>query len=214
MDIQPSRGEVSSNAHTPQKVKSTAISIIRRLSVERREGMSNFIRKPNAHPSKSTNRFASSGFVTLQTSSPPVPRDMETDIAILNAISPTASSIATTCKSVLTKLPEAPVCLIVTTVEAGAVAAASAASTAENPAPSPSRKYAATKTKSDAMSDSRTVITATRTPFRRSSSNRKNSPALKAIKASAISAIKSMPCAISCGTSDKPYCPSRIPATI
>ena len=52
-------------------------------------------------------------------------------MAMLYSISPTTSSSATTCKSVLTKSPFAPVCRIVIMVEAGAVAEASAPKTTE-----------------------------------------------------------------------------------
>ena len=82
---------------------------------------------------------------------------------------------------------------MVITVEAGAVAEARAARTMEKFSSSPSTKKVMINTSTEARIASKTVMTMTFAPLFFSVSNLKNSPVLKAIKASAISAMKSMP---------------------
>ena len=60
MDMQPSSGETSSIAHTPQKANSSAMDTIRRLSAERLPSRS-FKSTPNTPPSPSTPRLMARG---------------------------------------------------------------------------------------------------------------------------------------------------------
>ena len=79
------------------------------------------------------------GFPSVANETPPAPciEASATEIATEYRTNPTTSSSATTCKSVSTKSPFAPVWRMVIIVEAGAVAEASAASTIENASSSP-----------------------------------------------------------------------------
>ena len=86
----------------------------------------------------------------------------------------------------------APVCLIVITVEAGAVAAARAAKTIEKARLSRNITNITINTRKEAINDSNTVIMTTLIPFFFKTENLKNSPVLKAIKANAISDKKSI----------------------
>jgi len=137
-----------------------------------------------------------------------------TEIAILYATKPTISSRATTCNNVSTKSPFAPVCLIVITVEAGAVAAARAARTIENAKFNLKIQNITMNITTEAISDSNKVITTTFPPFFFKTASLKNSPVLKAIKARAISDKKSIPSIIFVGIRFKTYGPIKIPATI
>ena len=76
------------------------------------------------------------GSATALASTEPATEAVATEIATENASNDTTSSSATTEISVSTKSPLAFVCLIVISVEAGAVAEASADSTSENAMPS------------------------------------------------------------------------------
>ena len=130
MDMQPSSGETSAIAQMPQNANSVAIETISRLSVERLRKNSLSI-TPNSAPSASTQIFARIGAITVESCMLPLCEAIATEIATLYRIRPTTSSSATTCRSVSTKSPCAPVCRIVIMVEAGAVAEASAESTME-----------------------------------------------------------------------------------
>ena len=130
MDMQPSSGETSAMAQMPQNANSVAMETIRRLSFERLRKKSLSI-TPNSVPSASTQMFARIGFITVASCIWPLSDAIATEIATLYRIRPTTSSSATTCKSVSTKSPCAPVWRMVIIVEAGAVAEASAASTME-----------------------------------------------------------------------------------
>ena len=95
--------------------------------------MNSISRTPNRPPIAITKRFFPIGMRTLVRAKPLPDRDATAiEIAILYRINPTTSSSATTCNSVSTKSPFAPVCRIVMIVEAGAVAVASDDSTMEN----------------------------------------------------------------------------------
>ena len=140
--MQPSSGDTSRSAHTPQNANKSATEMMSLLSVERRAGMSSFITSPNSPPSASAARFSSTGFTSVSNEHPPLPPRLAsaTEIATEYSTSPTTSSSATTCRSVSTKSPFAPVWRMVIIVDAGAVAEASAASTMENASSSRSTK--------------------------------------------------------------------------
>ena len=138
MTMQPSSGETSISAQIPQKVKSSPTRIISRLSVERFWGISSFRSTPKPKPSAIAAMFLIIGMMTTEGSNAPPPiDDIASEIAMLYAISPMTSSNATTCRSVSTNSPFAPVWRIVIIVDAGAVADANAESTSENAVPSP-----------------------------------------------------------------------------
>ena len=69
----------------PQKLKSRAMEMIRRLSVERFFGIISFIRKPNTPPSANTPMLIRSGLMMSQTWNAPAPvlEDTATEIAML-----------------------------------------------------------------------------------------------------------------------------------
>ena len=102
------------------------------LSFERCFGISSFISTPKLPPSIKTKILNTIGLNILEILSLPEFNEIDIEIATLYAIRPNTSSSATTCSKVFTKSPFAPVCLIVITVEAGAVAEASADKTKEN----------------------------------------------------------------------------------
>ena len=54
MDMQPSRGDTSSRAQTPQKVNRVATEMMSRLSVDRFLGMSHFMMTPKSPPKRKT----------------------------------------------------------------------------------------------------------------------------------------------------------------
>ena len=99
-------------------------------------------------------------------------------------------------------------------VEAGAVVAASAASTIENARFSLKTKKVRIKTRSEARSASKSVMTTTLRPFFLRMSNLKNCPVEKAMKASAMSGKNSVPSIIGLGTRLRQNGPIKIPATI
>ena len=214
IDIHPRRGEISKTAQIPQKAKSSDIEIISLLSVLRFTGIRSFIKKPKIPPRIKTPILEARGSRILPISILPAVAADETDIAILYAKSATISSRATTCRSVSTKSPFAPVCRMVMTVDAGAVAEASAASTREKEKLSLNIEYDTRKTSTEARQASNNVITITLIPFFFSVSKRKNSPVPKAIKANAISERKSIPEITFSGTNPKQYGPKRIPVII
>lgn len=99
-------------------------------------------------------------------------------------------------------------------MEAGAVAAAREAKIRAKGLSNLSTLQETKKTRREANRDSKRVIITTITPFFFRVSKRKNSPVLKAIKASAISAIKSIPSMIEDGITLREKGPRRIPARI
>ena len=107
--------------------------MINRLSFDLFSWIISFIKKPSKAPKAKTPRFSKTGFTIEDASNAlPVVDATASEIAMLYATSATILSKATTCKSVFTKSPFAPVCLMVIIVDAGAVAAARADNTIEN----------------------------------------------------------------------------------
>ena len=100
------------------------------------------------------------------------------------------------------------------TVDAGAVVDARAESTMEKAGSRCRIGHASTNTAAEAVHASRTVMTSTRIPFLRSAENLKNSPVLKAMKASAISGRNCVPSMKDSGIRLKKNGPMRIPATM
>ena len=132
IDIHPRRGDTPNKVQIPQNPKRIAIVTISLLSVLlflRRY----FKRKPKAPPTVRTTIFERIGTERTLKSNTPIAIDEEIEMAREKAINPTTSSKATTPKSVSTKSPFAPVCLIVINVEAGAVAEARAERIREKP---------------------------------------------------------------------------------
>ena len=99
-------------------------------------------------------------------------------------------------------------------VEAGAVAEANAARTMEKDRSIFRIQKVRTNTNTEAVSASASVMTTTFPVLFFSLENLKNSPVLKAMKASAISARKLVPSMICTGTRWKQYGPIRIPAVM
>jgi hypothetical protein len=96
----------------------------------------------------------------------------------------------------------------------GAVAAASAESTIENTGSSLRTKNVRINTNKAARSASERVMINVLSPFLLSEESLKNSPTLNAIKARAMSEIKSVPSMTVCGIRFKQKGPIIIPATI
>ena len=71
--MQPSSGERSSSAHTPQNANSSATEMINLLSFERFCGMRSFMKSPNMLPSSRTRRFSSTGFPSVSNEHPLTP---------------------------------------------------------------------------------------------------------------------------------------------
>lgn len=166
IDMHPSKGEMLKNEQNPQKPKIKATEIMSRLSVERLFCIIILMIRPKTPPSSIIPRFCANGTAISETFiALPAVDATASEIATLYANSPTRSSSATTCNRVLTKSPRAPVCLIVMSVDAGAVAAASAPSTAENARLRSNTKYMTQNTAAQATHDSATVITTTFNPF-------------------------------------------------
>lgn len=177
----------------PQKLKSTAMVIIKRLSVERCFGIKSFKKSPKSPPRRSTARFKAMGIRILLSLKEPDCKATATEIAMLYATRPKTLSNATTCKRVFTNSPLALNCLMVIIVEAEAVVAAKAPKTKDRLKFNFKIKRQSTKTKREARVASKRVIIQTFSPFCFSVEKVKNSPVPKAIKARAISAIKLVP---------------------
>ncbi len=96
-------------------------------------------------------------------------------------------------------------------VDAGAVAAANAQRMIENGSVKFRIQNASTKTKSDAINDSNTVMTTSRSPLLRIKCSLKNSPDEKAMNASAISEMNSVPLMMLDGTTSAQQGPSTTP---
>ena len=176
--------------------------------------MSSFNIKPSTPPTTNATRLYTIGKRIFFAVICPERDAVATAMATENATSPTTSSSATTCKSVSTKSPCAPVCRMVIIVEAGAVAAASDASTIENARLIFNAKYMTKNTRIEASNASKTVMTMFLPPFFLRVESLKNSPVLNAINASAISARKLIPCTTPVGMILRQYGPMIMPATI
>ena len=213
--MHPRRGDTSRSAHIPQNAKRSDTEIIRRLSSDRFVVMRKRRITPKRLPRRNTPIFTAIGIITLVISIEfPVDNATANDMATLYSTRPTASSSATTCSSVFTKSPRAPVCLIVIIVEAGAVADASAASTMENARFIPRIKYVTTNTAREAMNASKIVSTTIFIPFFLRVEKRKNSPVLNAMNARAISERKSILSMTVTGIRSMQYGPIRIPVSM
>ena len=178
------------------------MDMIKRLSVVLFWVIKSFISKPKIPPTIKTAILIPKGFMMdkIWIEFVACIDAVAIDIAMLQASNPTISSKATTWRRVFTKSPLAPVCLIVITVDAGAVAAASADKTIEKAKFIFKIKNITIKINKDAIKDSKIVITITLLPFFFKIENLKNSPVLNAIKAKAISERKSIPITIVSGT--------------
>ena len=99
-------------------------------------------------------------------------------------------------------------------VDAGAVALASAASTIENASDSPSTRYVSTNTSRLVRSASVRVMNITLAPFCLSAEKRKNWPVENAMKLSATSDRKAVPCIMSLSISFNPQGPMAMPASM
>ena len=62
MAMQPSSGDTSSSAQTPQKENSRAMEMISLLSVERLLGISSFMKRPKVPPRAMITAFRATGF--------------------------------------------------------------------------------------------------------------------------------------------------------
>ena len=173
------------------------------------------INSPKTHPSNSTPMFSANGLMTdMILKAFPDSEDTAMEMAILYMIRPTTSSRATTCNNVSTKSPFALVCLMVITVEAGAVAAAKAEMTIAKGRLSLSTMKVRMKTRILALRASIKVMKATLMPFLLRASRRKNSPVLKAMNARAISPRNAEFLMKYCGIRFSPNGPINMPTTM
>ena len=71
--MQPSSGEISSSAHTPQNANKSATEMMSLLSFERFCGIRSFMKSPNTLPSSKTRRFRSTGLPSVSNEKPLAP---------------------------------------------------------------------------------------------------------------------------------------------
>ena len=71
--MQPSSGEISSSAHTPQNANKSATEMISLLSFERFCGIRSFIKSPKRLPSPTTSRFSTTGLPSVSNENPLAP---------------------------------------------------------------------------------------------------------------------------------------------
>lgn len=162
--MQESSGETAKAAQTPDNMRSMATARINRLS-RLRFGLSSLLSsKPHKAPNSNAPALYAIGLANAHAQSPFTPPADTAAAAALNTRRHTASSSATTCKSVSINLPFAPYWRMVIIVLAGAVAVAIAPSSTVSAHGRANRKRSTSATKIPAAKASNSVNTATPMP--------------------------------------------------